>query len=123
MTKINKLSKLIENVQINEMANLRPNKTGLPMVIWIYPQGGAKHGPRIKVQIEHGDKVKEGRWVSVSINDNPQIFGHGLSTDDYKIISQFIKKYKAGLLQVWSDEIDPVDFVNKYLSKKEGGIK
>jgi hypothetical protein len=106
MNKVNKL------LNIWEMANIRPNKTGLPMVIWIKPKTTEKHGPRIKVQISHGDKIKINNWVSISIEDSPQLFGSGLSIDDFNLIVKFIKNNKDNLLKVWNDEIDPIDFVN-----------
>lgn len=39
---------LILESPMNEMANLYPQKTGLPVVIWFGEIGG-QHGPRIKV--------------------------------------------------------------------------
>ena len=32
-----------------EMANLRPAMTGLPFVVFVSQQGGARHGPRVTI--------------------------------------------------------------------------
>ena len=53
-----KLTELLTEQEIlespmNEMANLYPNDTGLPTVIWFGEVGG-QHGPRIKVSNEPG---------------------------------------------------------------------
>ena len=96
------------------MSNVRPIKTGLPMVIWIKPRGNENHGPRIKVQKEHGEKAREGFWVSVTIEDRPRIIGSGLSDRDFKLVEQFIKLNKIDLLKVWNDEVDPSDIVNNF---------
>ena len=101
-------------ITVADMANLRPDKTGLPMVIWIFPQTGKeKHKtPRIKVQTHHGSKAQSGSWVTVTVEAEPKIIGSGLSGDDIEIVKQFIMQNKTGLLKVWNDKIDPVDFAN-----------
>ncbi len=96
---------------ITEMANIRPKRTGLPMVIWIKPKTGEKHSARIKVQSIHGDKINISNWVSVTISNNPKIFNGKLSKEDFLLIKEFIQKNIKGLLQVWNDEIEPADFI------------
>lgn len=93
-----------------EMANLRPKTTGLPMVIWVKPKTTEKHGPRLKVQLSHGSKVKEGEWVSVTIENEPKVIGKGLKDSDFNLVSAFIITNKDGLLKLWKDQIDPVEF-------------
>lgn len=98
-----------------EMANLRPNETGLPMVIWVQPKTGKeKHGPRIKVQSIHGSKVYLDKMISIGFDRNGNIenFG-GLSKKDLDIVSKFIKKNVIYLLQLWDDEISPAEFSKK----------
>ena len=95
------------------MSNIRPKNTGLPMIIWIKPKGNEQHGPRIKVQKEHGEKAKEGFWVSVTIEDRPKVIGD-LSKKDEKLVKKFIKLNKEVLLDVWNDILDPYDAINKF---------
>jgi len=110
---------LTKRTVVADMANLRPERTGLPMVVWISPKTGKeKHQtPRLKAQTQHGSKAKPGKWVSVTIEDTPRIIGKGLSTRDSKQVIAFIKKNKEGLLKVWRDEIDPISFVTDLLKK------
>jgi len=42
-----------------EMANLRPERTGLPFVVFISQKGGARHNVRVKVA--RGPKVRAPR--------------------------------------------------------------
>jgi hypothetical protein len=97
------------------MANIRPEETGLPMVIWIKPKGNEKHGPRIKVQKEHGEKANEGQWVTVTIEDNPKIIGDKLSTEDMKLVKKFINLNRDTLLQIWNDTISLSKAINKFI--------
>ena len=95
-----------------EMANIRPNVTGLPMVIWIQPDTGLPHGPRIKVQKQHGSKIQPYQWASVSISGEPEIKNGELSLEDFDLVKDFILKHKDKLLEVWNDEISPDDFTD-----------
>ena len=96
-----------------EMTNIRPSRSGLPMVIWVQPDTGrSKHGPRIKVQSRHGSKVNVLNWVSVTISKNPEIKVGLLSNDDLKIVKNFILLNYDNLIKLWKDKIDPMDFVN-----------
>jgi hypothetical protein len=93
------------------MTNIRPKNTGLPMTIWVQPfTGKERHGPRIKVQTEHGEKVQNSNWVSVTVEDNPQLIGK-LDPADFKLVKEFVLKNKVELLRLWNDEIDPIEFV------------
>jgi len=94
-----------------EMSNFRPSKTGLPMVIWIMPDIHHQHGPRIKVQKKHGDKVIDpNSWASVTIEDEPEVVVGKLPINDFNLVKEFIILNKEKLLEVWNDEIDPIDF-------------
>lgn len=92
-------------------SNIRPKYTGLPMVVWVQPKTGKeRHGPRLKVQTTHGDKVEVDNWVTVTIEDAPKVIGKGLSNTDVIAVNTFIKKNKENLLKFWNDEIDPIEF-------------
>lgn len=47
----------LTELEIMAMENLRPNMTGLDMVIFVNSGIGARHGPRIKVAKVYGPKV------------------------------------------------------------------
>lgn len=47
----------LSELEIVAMANLRPNLTGLDMVIYVSSGIGVRHGPRIKVAKVYGPKV------------------------------------------------------------------
>jgi hypothetical protein len=47
--------RLDDSAALYEMANLFPNHTGLPFVVWILHKGGARHDVRMKVS--HGPEA------------------------------------------------------------------
>lgn len=103
-----------EEESLFEVANLRQNSTGLPMVIWVSEKGHAKHGPRIKVSKTHSHKASSLDSVSVSITDTPEIVaGEGLSNKDFELVAKYIKLNKDVLLDYWYGEIDTAELINK----------
>ena len=56
---------LAEAINMVEMANLFPQQTGLPVVVWFGEVGG-QHGPRIKVSNVKGKMTHDCFVVSVS---------------------------------------------------------
>lgn len=96
-----------------EMSNLRPNETGLPMVVWVNPNTGReRHGPRIKVQTQHGNKVSPDKMTAVGFSRDGSVtnFG-GLSDKDFDLVKTFINKNIDILLKLWDDEISPAEFI------------
>lgn len=56
---------------INEMANLNPASTGLPVVIWVGAVGG-QHGPRVKVSNRKGKFASDDCFV-VAVAPEPYV--------------------------------------------------
>jgi hypothetical protein len=96
-----------------EMANLRPKYTGLPMVIWVSERGRTQHGPRIKVSRVRGDKIDPHNTVTMTIEDNPQVIGEGISGKDLVVLRRFIRSNKHVLLSYWNREIDTGELFEK----------
>jgi len=105
-----------EIIKLEEMANIRPNKTGLKMVIWIFPYTGKEgHWARIKVSMHYGEKVSSDLFT-VTVEDTPEVIGDtgDITKKDVDSVINFVKRNKAVLLKVWNDEIDPVDAVKYF---------
>ena len=58
---------LITDDDLFLMANLRPDETGLPMVIWVSERGNARHDARVKVSQAHGSRIDPNNTASVAI--------------------------------------------------------
>jgi hypothetical protein len=73
------------------MVNVRGRSSGLPMNIWIGPRGGAKHAPRIKVQMDHREQFDTTALAVVSIEDNPPQVKEGrLSAADIESVRRYL---------------------------------
>ena len=64
----------LSDLEVFSIANALTEDTGLPMVIYII-QKNAPHGPRIKVSKSYGDKVIQGNWFTMTIEQNPRVIG------------------------------------------------
>lgn len=104
-------------IQLYEMANIRPEESGLPVVIWVMPKtGNEKHNARIKVERNYGNKAKNDTF-SLSIDkENPQIVAGdkgNLSNKDVELIKLFVINNYTALMSLWNDNISPFQFVSK----------
>lgn len=97
------------------MANLRPEDTGLPMVVWISEKGGAKHGPRLKVSKKMGDKIDPSNVLTVTVSDNPTMYNGELEPKVFNKLKQFIKLNKENLLKYWNNEVSTREFLNSLI--------
>lgn len=91
-----------------DMASYDKRDTGLPMNVIILSRGGEKHGPRVKFQQDHGQRLNRRNTTSVTISDDPKIpkgQKWELSAQDFKMACQFIRKNKALLLKYWRGEL------------------
>lgn len=97
-----------------EMANPRPEDTGLPMCIFISPKGYTKHFARIKVCKEYGAKFKPYDTFTVTIQDSPKIIGDigEIKPKDIEKVKKFIIKNKDLLIKHWKYEISDKQFLN-----------
>lgn len=86
-----------------EMANLRPSTTGLPFVVFVSQQGGARHGPRIKISPLPRYNPSEATTVTLERPPRPlgPIGGHELSA-----IQRWIELNRAVLEAYWDGRID-----------------
>lgn len=104
------------SLDLYEMANVRPNRTGLKMTIYISPRmPSIKHGPRIKVSKHYGERVSSD-FFSIAFNDKGIIevvhkdTGNIKQLDVERVI-EFVRINLVTLLDLWYDRIDSTDAV------------
>ncbi len=71
-----------------ELANVRPATTGLPFIVFVSQQGGARYGPRIKVTLEHP----------------PRLLGSP-SCQDVALLTRWIELNRATIEACWAGTI------------------
>lgn len=101
-----------KNNELYEMANLWPNDTGLPIVIWVQEKGYNRHGPRIKVMAKKG-KMNIEQTISMTIEDEPKVVGGQLSNEYYRVVSKWIRKNKENLILYWKQKISSVELFKR----------
>ena len=71
-----------------EMANLRPERTGLPLIVFISQKGGARHDVRIKVA--RAARVRPSEMVTVAIGPSIRVVRGRLDAHDVALLTQWI---------------------------------
>jgi hypothetical protein len=87
-----------------EMANLRPERTGLPFVVFISQRGGARHDVRVKVA--PGAKVRPSEMVTVAIRPNVRVVRGAMEPRDLALLTRWIELNRNTLLDYWNGDIE-----------------
>src|SRR5438094_7664098 len=78
-----------EGQALFEMANLRPERTGLPFVVFISQKGGARHDLRVKVA--RSAKVRASEMVTVAVRPSVRIVKGTLDPRDLALLTRWIE--------------------------------
>ena len=93
-----------EGQALFEMANLRPERTGLPFVVFISQKGGARHDVRVKVA--HGARVRSSDMVTVAIRPSVRVVRGKLDPSDLAQLSRWIDLNRETLIKYWDGVIE-----------------
>ena len=98
------------------MANIKKEKTNLPMIVWIQVKQSMKHNfPRMKFANNTSNSLVPIDLVPISISKNPKILSKGttlkISNSDFQQLRNWIIRNEENLLKVWNSEIDTGDFL------------
>jgi len=99
-----------EGQALFEIANLRPERTGLPFVVFVSQKGGARHDVRVKVA--RGAKVRPSDMITVAIRPSVRVVRGKLDPSDLALLSRWIDlnqeiliKYADGVIEYTEDAI------------------
>ena len=92
--------------ELFEMVNLYPRTTGLPMTIWTGPRSGARHAPRIKVCMAHGNRMDTTNTAVVGILPRPRLIEGSLTAGDLAAVASWIDLNREALLAHWRGDLD-----------------
>jgi hypothetical protein len=87
-----------------ETANLRPERTGLPFVVFISQKGGARHDVRVK--LARGTKVHPSDMITVAIRPTPRIIRGRLNTQEFDLVRRWVELNMDVLVDYWSGDIE-----------------
>ncbi|SRR5579875_3504881 len=99
-----------------EMANLRPDTTGLPFVVWISQRAGARHDVRVKVA--HSPKMKDPTDLGTyALRPFRHVEGPPLAAAEEALLRQWIELNRQALLDFWDGAIEYTEDVLKVLRR------
>ena len=103
-----------ETKSVNEMATLKPNVSGLPMILWIDEGTSPQHGPRVKFKA-NSDQKTTSSYSTMTISQNPKVRylpnKCDLTTRDIEVLKEFIRINEKLLLSLCRKEITYQDFL------------
>jgi hypothetical protein len=86
------------------MANLRPERTGLPFIVFISQKGGARHDVRIK--IARAARVRPSEMITVAILPSARVVRGRLPPHDLDLLTQWIDLNRDTLIDYWNGIIE-----------------
>ena len=93
----------LEGQATYEMANLRPERTGLPFVVFISQRGGARHDVRVKVA--RIPRVRPSEMVTVALRPSVRVVRGRLDPHDLALLRQWIELNEQELVDYWNGVI------------------
>jgi hypothetical protein len=87
-----------------EMANLRPERTGLPFVVFISQKGGARYDAR--VELARGAKVRPSEMITVAVRPTPRIIRGKINAQEFDLVRRWIELNMDVLLDYWTGDIE-----------------
>jgi hypothetical protein len=101
----------ITDDELFEMANLYPRTTGLPMTVWVGPCGNARHDVRVRVYMSHGNQVNVDNTAVVGVRPAPRLAAGRLSSDDQRLVFEWIRMNEATIVAYWDGSIDTAELI------------
>jgi hypothetical protein len=87
-----------------EMANLRPERTGLPFVVFISQKGGARHD--VPVKLARGAKVRPSDMITVALCPAPRIIRGKINAREFDLVSRWVQLNLDVLVDYWTGDIE-----------------
>ena len=87
-----------------DMANLRPDRTGLPYVVFISQKGGARHDVRIK--LARAAKVRPSEMLTVAVRPAPRLIRGTMNREEFDLVKRWIELNQNVLIDYWNGDIE-----------------
>lgn len=87
-----------------DMANLRPERTGLPFVVFISQKGGARHDVRIK--LARAAKVRPSEMLTVAVRPAPRLIRGAMNSREFDLVRRWVELNRDVLVDYWDGVIE-----------------
>lgn len=89
-----------------DMANLSPERTGLPMVVWVSQRGRARHDARVKVSLVPGRRMIPERTTAVSVRPIVEVVaGDPLPPIELDAVRKWVEANRQVIIDYWDGEL------------------
>lgn len=85
-----------------EMANLRPESTGLPFVVWISQRGGARHD--LQIRLSRGPKAGPD-WMTIALRPSVEDLSGTLSAAELRDVREWAELNLHVLQEHWEGRL------------------
>ncbi len=104
------------------MANVGPETTGLPYMIWIGHRDRVRHGPRIAAYLD-GYRVKKS-MIAISLEESPQVIHlpreRDVPKEHIERMIEFARRNRKLLLRYWEDtEMSTLEMIEALVALDE----
>jgi hypothetical protein len=103
-----------------EMANLRPERTGLPFVVFISQRGGVRHDVRIKlaqINLARAPRVRPSEMITVALRPAPRVIRGRLDASEFELVRKWLDLNAGVLIDYWNGVIEYTEDVMDALKK------
>jgi hypothetical protein len=87
-----------------DMANLRPERTGLPFVVFVSQRGGARHDVRIK--LARAARVRSSEVLTVAVRPEPRVIRGNIGASEFDLVRRWIESNRDVLVDYWNGDIE-----------------
>ena len=87
-----------------DMANLRPERTELPFVVFIAQRGGARHEVRIK--LARSARVRPSGMLTVALRPRPRLIRGEMNASEFDLVCRWIELNRNVLIDYWNGDIE-----------------
>ena len=98
------MEQLVEGQATYGMANLRPDRTGLPFIVFVSQRDDARHAARVKVS--PAPKVKSDEMGSYSVAPFAHRAGRALSSTEERALSVWVALNLDVIQRYWDGDIE-----------------
>jgi hypothetical protein len=87
-----------------DISNLRPERTGLPFVVFVSQKGGARHDVRIK--LARAPRVRASEMITVAVRPVPRVIRGSISGREFDLVRKWIELNSDVLVRYWNGAIE-----------------
>jgi hypothetical protein len=96
-----------------ETANLRPERTGLPFIVFISQKGGARHD--VRIEVARAARVRSSEMITVAVRPSVRVVRGRLDAHDLDLLTQWVDlnrdtliDYRKGIIEYTEDAMSAI---------------